>query len=118
MCGAVLVLILRELRAEFAPALRVAVTLLLCGAAVTLCAPAVLWARQVAESTESTAFFTPLLRAVGIGLVCEFAAAFCRDMGETTLADGVTFFGRAEILLLCLPSADKIWELAKELLQF
>ena len=59
-----------------------------------------------------------VLRALGIALICELTALFCRDLGENTLAEGVQLFGKLEILILSLPLLDKVLEMAKELLQY
>ena len=58
-----------------------------------------------------------LIRALGIALICELCALFCRDLGEQSVASGVLLFGKLEILVLCLPLVDKVLEIAKELLQ-
>ncbi|MBR3863000.1 MAG: stage III sporulation AC/AD family protein, partial [Clostridia bacterium] len=63
------------------------------------------------------AFAESVLRAVGIGLICEFSAAFCRDLGENTVAEGVLLFGKLEILVLALPLVDELIEIVGELLK-
>lgn len=57
-----------------------------------------------------------ILQALGIGIVCQAAAAICRDCGETTLAQGVETVGKLEILLSCLPLFRQVMGLAADLL--
>ena len=43
------------------------------------------------------------IQAMAIVLLCEFAAAICKDAGQNALALHVSFFGRATICALCAP---------------
>ena len=113
-----LILLLRELRAQLAPHARLAATLLLLGASLALIAPLLARVQALFSLVEAPQYAETVLRATGIALICEFTALFCRDLGERTVAEGVLLFGKLEILLLCLPLADEILDVAKELLQF
>ena len=70
------------------------------------------------EAAEAGSYTELILRAVGIGLLAELGASFCRELGEHALADGVLFFGRAEILVLSLPLLDRLVDLAEEMLKW
>lgn len=118
LLAVMLILVLRELRPGFAPPVRLAATLVLTGAALLLYAPVVLRIHTLMEGSGAAAYATPLLRALGIALICELTASFCRDLGENTVAQGVQLFGKLEILVLALPLVDQILEIAKELLQY
>ena len=91
LLAAMSILLLRELRPSFAAPVRLAASVIL---------------------------LDVILRALGIALVCELTASFCRDLGESTLAEGVQLFGKLEILVLSLPLLDKVMEMAKELLRY
>ena len=52
--------------------------------------------------------YTVLMKALGIGVVCQFTAELCRDAGEAVLASRVEFFGKIEILLLSVPLLQKL----------
>ena len=113
-----LLLLLKELRAPLVLPVRLACSVLLFGTVLLLCAPILQHVQALLAQTGATEYAAPLLRGVGIALLCELTALFCRDLGEGTLALGVESFGKLEILLLCLPLIAKILELAKELLEF
>ena len=112
------ILLLRELRPVFSPHVRLAATVVLVGAALSLYAPVLTRVQSLLSVTGAAEYAAPVLRALGIALVCELTAAFCRDLGENTVAEGVQLFGKLEILVLSLPLVDKILEIAKELLQY
>ncbi len=54
------------------------------------------------------------LKVVGVGLLTEVGADVCRDLGEGGLAGRVEMCGKAEILLLCLPTLARVLALAGE----
>ena len=123
MCGiallaAMLILMLRELRPAFIPPVRLAASLVLFSAVLWLYIPVLSRVRALFVETGAGEYLDVVLRALGIALICELTAIFCRDLGENTLAQGVQMFGKLEILVLSLPLVDKILEIAKELLQY
>ena len=113
---AMLVLLLREWRPAMALPLRLTVAVLVAGMALSLYAPIVGRIGEMLRFAEGGELATPLFRAAGIAMICELTALFCRDMGEQTLAVSVQWFGKIEILLLCLPLLDGLLAVAKELL--
>ena len=118
LLAAMLILMLKELRPAFVAPMRLAATLLLLGAALTLYAPVLSRIQSLFVQTGAQEYMDVVLRALGIALICELSALFCRDLGEQTLAQGVQLFGKMEILVLSLPLLDKVLEMAKELLQY
>lgn len=111
-----MMLLLREWRPCMAAPLRLGVVLLLAGAAVALLSPVVSRVKTLLSFSQGGELAAPIMRAAGVALITELAAGFCRDLGENGIAQGVLFFGRAEILLLCLPLVDTLIEIAGELL--
>ncbi len=111
------VLLLRELRAAAAVPVRLVTTLVLFGAALLLYAPVLTRIRTLFALSDGGTLGAAVLRATGIGLVCELSAAFCRDLGESTVAQGVLLFGKLEILILALPLVDDLTKIVGELLK-
>lgn len=56
------------------------------------------------------------LRVVGLAAVTEVTAGVCRDLGEVGLSTKVEWCGRAEILVVCLPTLSRVLNLATEYL--
>ena len=56
------------------------------------------------------------LRVVGLAAVTEVTAGVCRDLGEVGLSTKVEWCGRAEILVVCLPTLSRVLSLATECL--
>ncbi len=118
LLSAFLVLVLRELRAPLALPLRVLAVLLLFGTALALCAPVLRRIEMLFSFAGAADYASVLLRAAGIAVLSELTASLCRELGEGGIAGGVLFFGKLEILVLCLPLVDEILSLAKEMLAF
>lgn len=54
--------------------------------------------------TERAPEYLPLLlKALGIGIVTSAASSLCQSAGEKSLAGTLEFFGKSEILVLCIP---------------
>lgn len=118
LLGAVLVLLVRELRAPMAAPVRIAAALVLFLTAFSLFVPVVSRLSELFSLAGGGNAAKILLRALGVALVAEITSSLCRDLGENTLAGGVALFGKLEILLLALPFVDELISLAKELLQW
>lgn len=58
-----------------------------------------------------------LLKAVGIGLVTQFAAELCRDAGESSLAGKAELAGRVLLLLCGLPLFEQAASLLESLIR-
>ena len=61
-------------------------------------------------------YWSIMLRALGIAILCRICTDVCRDCGETTIAGGVEMAGKITILALSLPMVEKIISYAQELL--
>lgn len=57
-----------------------------------------------------------LLKAVGIGLICEIASLICSDAGNASLGKGVQLMGTAVILHLSMPLFRALLELLQVVL--
>ncbi len=59
-----------------------------------------------------TSLLSLSLRVLGVALLTEVTAGICRDLGEAGLATRLEWCGRAEILVLALPTLHRLLELA------
>ena len=114
LLGVMGIFLLRELRGAAAAVLRLTTGLVLLLAALGLYAPLLSRVKELFALSGGEALAASVFRAVGIGLVAELAAGFCRDLGEGSVADGVLLFGKLEILLLALPLIDELLKIIGE----
>ena len=89
---------------------------LLVGAALVMLAPVLTWVSEVCAEVGLGENAALLFKGLGVALLTQLCADFCRQGGEGQLAGGVELAGKAELLLLCLPSLKALFELAASLL--
>lgn len=111
-----LLLIVRRWNADFAPLVRLGVTVLFGTAALTSLTPLLSYLRTLTGDTGLGTYADVLWKALGIALLTEIASSICRECGETGAASGVEVIGKAQILLLSLPLINEILSVARDLL--
>ena len=105
LLGLTALLLLRQYKPEWAPLIRMAVTVIAMGMILSLAGTALEYVTELTEGTGALDAGTQgiLLKALGIAFITEMAASICRDSGESTLAGWVETAGKLEILLLAVP---------------
>ena len=105
LVGLTALLILRQYKPEWAPFLRIAVTVLAMGSIVSMAGTVILYMTDLTVGTTALGgeIWRILLKALGIAFLSETAASICRDSGESGLAGWVEMAGKLEILLLSFP---------------
>ena len=103
--GLTALLILRAYKPEWAPFLRMAVTVVALGLTVGLVSAVLTYITDLATATGTSEGegWSLLLKALGVAFLTETAASVCRDSGEAGLATWVETAGKLEILLLSFP---------------
>lgn len=114
---AVLALVLRQYKGEYALAVALAG-----GTAVTayiimgIIPPIEYIKAQLAGYGIKAEYFTVAFKALGIGYVTGFIADACRDSGQTSLAAKAELAGKCAILIISLPLISSVLETAVSLL--
>ncbi len=105
LVGLVALLMLRQYKPEWAPFVRIAVTVVSLGIILTMAGTVISYVTELANGTGALEGETwpVLLKALGIAFLTETAASICRDSGETSLAGWVEMAGKLEMLLLSFP---------------
>lgn len=111
-----LALYLRPQEKEIASLLGIAATLLLFAASVPRIARAIqdmLSAFPTGVHQETAKI---LVKSLGIALMAQLVADICREAGEAAVGTQVELAAKLEILLLAIPLAQELMEMAKTLL--
>jgi stage III sporulation protein AD len=116
--GLTALLILRAYKPEWAPFLRMSVTVVAMGLTVGLVSTVLTYITDLATATGASEGegWSLLLKALGVAFLTETAASVCRDSGETGLATWVETAGKLEILLLSFPLIRTVLDTVTELL--
>ena len=119
MLGLTALLLLRAYKPEWAPFLRMAVTVVALGLTLTLAATVLSYVTELASATGALEGegWPILLKALGVAFLTEIAASVCRDSGETGLATWVETAGKLEVLLLSFPLIKTVLDTVTEILR-
>ena len=115
--AAVVCIILKQLRVEFAPFVRIGATALILLLLLPVMEQVIGEFGELIGNQAVEPYATVMLRALGISLLCRITSDVCRDAGEAGLASGVEMAGKLLILLLCLPLIRQILSYASEILE-
>lgn len=108
------IIVLKNVRSEYAFFLKLAVLLLIGVPVVGLAAEAISQLQALgAQAGMDSDVLKLLVKALGICLTAQLAANLCQDSGESALASAVELLGRGAILLMALPLAAQLisWSL-------
>lgn len=110
--------IIKQYRPDYAFLVRVASTVGISAAAVSVAMPIIAYINSVFESGlgEEYAYVGNVIKALGIAVLTQICADVCRDCGEGSAASGVELMGRVEILLLCIPMFESVISTVTEVL--
>ena len=116
LCTAALaaIIVLKNVRSEYAFFLKLAVLLLIGVPVVGLAAEAISQLQALsAQAGIDSDVLKLLVKALGICLTAQLAANLCQDSGESALASAVELLGLGAILLMALPLAAQLisWSL-------
>ena len=118
LIGLVALLMLRQYKPEWAPFIRMAVTVVAVGSILTMAGTVIAYLTELTEGLGAPGGETRslLLKALGVAFLTETSASMCRDSGETTLAGWVETAGKLEILLLSFPLIRTVLDTVADLL--
>ena len=120
LVGALLAALLRRTGGEMALLLALAV----CGAAVMLLAQPLEELKGFWEEAASwgqlpvqlpVQLFVPLVKTVGIALLCRTGSDLCRDAGESAIGSVLETAGAVAAIVVSLPLFRSAWELLRSL---
>lgn len=115
--GAILAVVVRKETKELGVVLSLACCALLLVLIWDFLEPVVDFARRLNRMTTlSGEMIGILLKAAGVGLLCEAACAVCEDAGESTLGKITKICGSATVLYLSLPLFQSVLDLIEGLL--
>ena len=118
MVGLTALLILRAYKPEWAPLLRMAVTVVALGLTLSLAGTVLENVTELVSATNALdgENWIILLKGLGIAILTEVAASVCRDSGEGGLATWVETAGKMEILLLSFPLIKDVMDVVSDML--
>ncbi len=117
--GAVLSLLVKQYRPDFAIALPVLVSIVIFMA----CAPYIdgitemLWDISENAGIEMSKVGI-IIKIIGVSYICQFASDICTDAGEKTIAGKIELGGKLVIIVLSMPIIYNLLDLVGEIINF
>ena len=72
--------------------------------------------QMMAWSGMSDEVFAPLLKTLGIALICRVGGDLCRDAGQSAMASLVEMGGSFGAILVSIPLLRAVWEMLQSLI--
>ena len=121
ICGIALIsaicgIVIGQIRKELSFAVKVAGVILIFGMIFTSLSPFLAEIEGLPAFGNISEYIQIMLKALGVAFLTHICATLCRDCGESSLASGVEFAGKLEILILCLPLISKILNYASQII--
>lgn len=74
------------------------------------------WDKLTAQGNWDPQFMEILLKAVGLGLICEYVCLLCADAGNSALGRSLQFLTSAIILWISLPLFSSLLDMLNDIL--
>ncbi len=116
LIGAICALTIKSSNKSLAVTVALFSSLLILGAVIARFSSAVETVTNIMNESNMASYGKVMLKSLGVGIVVNTVGSICRDMGETSLSNGVELAGKIEILLICLPIITETLSMIKELL--
>ena len=108
--------VLRQIKGEYAPLVRIGGAALIFGALAVFVADILSRVMSYLFVDGLSGYLSVMMKALGLCLVSKLCADVCRDMGENTIGGGIELGGRLAILSLCIPLIGELMGYAAELM--
>ncbi|MDR0947969.1 MAG: stage III sporulation protein AD [Lachnospiraceae bacterium] len=104
IAGAMIALLFKGERKEYAIYVAFAVSLLIFAFALRLFGAYLEQFSKLQQFLgDKQTYLTTLFKVIGITYLCEFSSGICKDAGYTSIADQIEVFGKITILLAGMP---------------
>ena len=116
--AAVLAVVLRQYRPEFAILVSIGAGALILGGVLIGILPVVAQIQSMFDATAVPQQYVQILfRALGICFITQIACDACKDAGESAIASKVELAGKIGVLVLSLPLFAQVLDIARVLLR-
>lgn len=117
LLAVVLYLLLNKNEKDMAAIFSMLVCVMVAGLALSFLLPVIDFIKELREFSElDSQMLGIVLKATGIGLLCEIVSLVCTDAGNSSMAKVIQIMSTAVILWLSLPLLSAMLNLVKEIL--
>lgn len=113
-CALSLIVVFKGLKGEYSLFIRLAITIGITILTLTIIQPILTYIENITSNHLINKYFPYLIKSVGIAFIVQITADCCNDIGEGALADGVSLFGKVQIVLISIPLITDLISLANK----
>ena len=117
ICSLVVCIIFKNLKSEYSLFIRIIITLSVFGISICVFYPVLSYIEEITLNTQIYQFLPIILKTLGISFSVQITADICNDAQETSLAQGIIFFGQAQILAISIPLMKNLFQICEGLLK-
>ena len=115
LCALAVCIVFKNLQNEYSLFIRLIITVSITVASLSIIYPVLSYIDEIAKETVIYSYIPILIKSLGIAFAVQITSDICKDAGEVGLSDRISFFGRAEILVISLPLIKSLFELCERL---
>lgn len=117
LCALVVCIVFKNMKAEYSLFVRILITISIFVLSLSVFLPVITFITEITRNSVVFQYIPILLKALSIAFVVQITADICADAGENSLSERISFFGKAEILVISLPLIKSLFKLTEELLK-
>lgn len=117
LCALIVCVIFKKIKEEYSLFIRIVITACVFAVSISVLYPVLNYISKIGEGTTIQKYVPSLFKALGIAFTVQITSDVCKDAGENSLAERISFFGRAEILTISLPLIKNLFSLTQDILK-
>lgn len=117
LCALIVCVIFKKVKEEYSLFIRIVITACVFAVSISVLYPVFNYISEIGEGTTIQKYVPSLFKALGIAFTVQITSDVCKDAGENSLAERISFFGRAEILTISLPLIKNLFSLTQDILK-
>lgn len=117
LCALIVCLIFKNMHSEYSLFIRIFITSFSSIATLAIFYPVFSFIDNISKNTVIYNYLPILMKSLGIAFAVQITADVCNDAQESSLANRITLFGKAEILVLSLPLIKNLFSLCESLVK-
>lgn len=116
LCALIVCVVFKNLRNEYSLFIRIAISCFVTAVSILILQPILSFISEISQNTPVYQYIPTLIKALSIAFIVQITADVCQDAQESSLAEKISLFGKAEILIISLPLIKNLFELSKSLI--
>ena len=121
MCGVIISALIictvfKNIRQEYSVFIRISITCFATLISISILYPILNFIDTISKNTPFYGYIPTLFKALGITYLVEITSDICIDANENTLAERITLFGKAEMMIISLPLLKNLFELCESII--